>query len=258
MIRSIGIGALAGLAAGLIVGGLGGRVAMRISGALTDPGLAAFARTENGNAIGEVTLGGTLAMFVFGAMGPSLAAGVLYGAARPWLVPLGAWRCPAFGLALLALGGSLILEPTNFDFRRFGSPQVNVLTFATLIVLLGLAVAWTAEALDQLTRRKPFGVLPWIGDLLALLLIAGFVAVVIAAALEIAAGHLVNAGHVNLLLLLLAFALPLGLRPTLGCGSIGDRSGPTSRPRLASYVAVGAVPLLALPRTIDSIFLLLR
>ncbi|MDQ3097639.1 MAG: hypothetical protein M3Q61_05680, partial [Chloroflexota bacterium] len=97
MIRSIGIGSLAGLAAGLIVGGLGGRLAMRISGAMTDPGLASFARTENGNAIGEVTLEGTIAMFVFGAMGLSLPAGALYGLLRPRLAPLGAWRGPAFG-----------------------------------------------------------------------------------------------------------------------------------------------------------------
>ncbi|HUQ17633.1 MAG TPA: hypothetical protein VM070_07590, partial [Candidatus Saccharimonadales bacterium] len=57
VIRDVGVGALAGLAAGIVVGGLGGRIAMRISGAMTDPGLASFARTENGNAIGEVTLG---------------------------------------------------------------------------------------------------------------------------------------------------------------------------------------------------------
>ena len=258
VIRSIGIGALAGLAAGLIVGGLGGRIAMRISGAMSDPDFVGSARTANGNIVGDVTLGGSIAMFMFGAFVPSMAAGLWYGVMRPWLLPLGVWRGPLFGFALLALAGSLILEPTNFDFRRFGSPQVNVLTFATLIVLLGLAIAWSAEALGQLTRRKPFGVLAWIGVLLVLALIAGFVVVVIAAALEIAAGHLVNAEHVNLLLLLLAFALPLGLRLTSGRGSLGDRSGPTSRPRLASYLAVGAVPLLALPRTIDLISLLLR
>jgi len=259
MIRSIGNGALAGLAAGLIVGGFGGRIAMRISGAMTDPGLASFARTENGNAIGEVTLGGTFAMFVFGAMVPSLAAGVLYGALRPWLAPLGAWRGPAFGLALLALGGSLILEPTNFDFRRFGSPQVNVLTFATLIVLLGVAVAWTAEMLERRTARERYRFLPWIGILLVLPLAAGSVVTVIEAALEIAAGHLVNAGHVHLLLLPLAFALPLGLRLAGARGrTIGATSAPDRPPSHMSYALVSIPPLLSLPLTLDAIWRLLR
>ena len=259
VIRSIGIGALAGLAAGLVVGGLGGRIAMRISGAMTDPGLASFARTENGNAIGEITLGGTFAMFVFGAMVPSLAAGVLYGALRPWLAPLGAWRGPALGLALLALGGSLILEPTNFDFQRFGSPQVNVLTFATLIVLLGVAVAWTAEMLERRTARERYRFLPWIGTLLVLPLAAGSVATVIEAALEIAAGHLVNAGHVHLLLLPFAFALPLGLRLAGARGrTIGASSAPDLRPHLMSYALVSIPPLLSLPSTVDAIWRLLR
>lgn len=258
MIRSIGIGALAGLAAGLIVGGLGGRLAMRISGAMTDTGLASFARTANGNAIGEVTLGGTFAMFVFGAMVPSLAAGVLYGALRPWLAPLGTWRGAAFGLALLALGGSIILEPTNFDFRRFGSPQVNVLTFATLIVLLGVAVAWTAEMLERRTARGRDRFLPWIGILLVLPLAAGSVATVIEATLEIAAGHLVNAGHVQLLLLPLAFALPLGLRFVRGRRTTGASSAPDLRPSLMSYALVSIPPLLSLPSTVDAIWRLLR
>jgi len=259
VIRSIGNGALAGLAAGLIVGGFGGRIAMRISGAMTDPGLASFARTENGNAIGEITLEGTITMFVFGAMVPSLAAGVLYGALRPWLAPLGTWRGPAFGLALLALGGSLILEPTNFDFRRFGSPQVNVLTFATLIVLLGVAVAWTAEMLERRTVRKRYDFLLWIGILLVLPLAAGSVATVIEATLEIAAGHLVNAGHVHLLLLLLAIALPLGLRLAGARGrTTGATSAPDRRPSLMSYALVSIPPLLSLPSTVDAIWRLVR
>lgn len=258
MIRSLGIGALAGLVSGLIVGGLGGRIAMRISGAMTDAGLASFARTENGNAIGEVTLGGTIAMFVFGAMIPSLAAGVLYGLTRPWLAPLGVWRGAAYGLALLALGGSFILEPTNFDFRRFGSPQVNVLTFATLIVLLGVAIAWTAEMLERRTIRESYDFLPWIGVLFVLPLGAGFVAAVIAATLEIAAGHLVSAEHIALVLVLLAFALPLGLRLARVRRTIDASSAAEHRPHLMSYALVSIPPLLALPGMVNAVWRLLR
>lgn len=115
------------------------------------------------------------------------------------------------------------------------------------------------EMLERRTARERYRFLPWIGILLVLPLAAGSVAIVIEATLEIAAGHLVNAGQVHLLLLPLAFALPLGLRLAgARVRTIGASSAPDRRPSLMSYALVSIPPLLSLPSTVDAIWRLLR
>ena len=57
--RDIARGGLGGLAVGIVVGGLGGRIAMRIVALLIPDAFGSF--TENGNRIGDITLEGSLA-----------------------------------------------------------------------------------------------------------------------------------------------------------------------------------------------------
>src|SRR5688572_9773063 len=101
LMREIGIAGLAGALAGVLVGGLGSRVAMRISGAMTDSALVGLARTDNGNILGDITFGGTLALVIFVGFIPGVLAGLFYAATQPWLRPLGRWAGLAFGMALL-------------------------------------------------------------------------------------------------------------------------------------------------------------
>ena len=105
--------------------------------------------TANGNSIGEITAGGTLLLVVFGGAAGGVIGGLLHAAARPSLPPAGARRALAFGLLLLAMLGYSVLDPENPDFRRFGSPIVNVGLFAALTVVFGMIVAWLSVRLHR-------------------------------------------------------------------------------------------------------------
>ena len=134
--RTVAIGALSGFVAGLIAGGVGSRLAMRVSGILTEPAFRSVL-TENDNVVGEITVGGSaILILVAGFFGA--AGGLLYVAMRPWMADAGRWRGLGFGVVLLAILGSLILEADNPDFHLFGPPGVNVAMFASIFVFFGL------------------------------------------------------------------------------------------------------------------------
>jgi len=146
--RTVIIGALTGFVAGLIAGGVGSRLAMRISGILTEP---AFRRvlTENDNVVGEITVGGTAVLILLGGIFGA-AGGLLYVAMRPWVAEAGRWRGLVFGVVILAILGSLIIEADNPDFHQFGPPVVNVATFASLFVFFGLLLPTSERLLRAL------------------------------------------------------------------------------------------------------------
>ena len=60
-----------------------------------------------------------------------------------------------FGLVLLASVGSVIINPNNIDFRRFGSPGLNALLFALLFILYGLVLVPTEERLRRAVPDLP-------------------------------------------------------------------------------------------------------
>ncbi|HEV2251059.1 MAG TPA: hypothetical protein VGT60_11195 [Candidatus Limnocylindria bacterium] len=144
--RHLGTATLAGAVSGIVVGGLLGRVVMRIAGFMAGPGLAGVS-TANGNQVGQITFAGTAAIVVFVGLSGGLIGGVLYGVIEPWLRPLRPWHGLAYGAALLASSGFLVLDPANLDFVRFGSAPVNVAMFAALFVIFGVVIAWLFDRL---------------------------------------------------------------------------------------------------------------
>lgn len=134
--------------AGVLVGvpvGLLGRAMMKVGALAAGPSLAGV-HTSAGNVVGDFTLNGTAALVIFSGVLPSIALGALYVSVRPLLRPLGRWRGLALGAYGLALAGPLVLEPGNNDFVRFGPPALNVLMFAALFIVAGLAVAPLVDA----------------------------------------------------------------------------------------------------------------
>src|SRR5258705_1165216 len=83
IVRDIARGGIAGLAVGIVVGGLGGPVAMRLIALLIPE--ATGSSTANGNRIGGITLGGS---FAFVNLARALV-GIFLGGTRaptsPWL-----------------------------------------------------------------------------------------------------------------------------------------------------------------------------
>lgn len=254
MLRELGIGALAGALAGILVGGIGGRIAMRISGAMSDPALVGVVRTDNGNLLGAVTLEGTFALVLFSGLFPGLLGGVVYVAARPWLRPLGRWDGLAFGLVMLAALASIAIDPFNIDFRKFGSSAVNVVMFAALFPLYGVAQAALTRRLE---RRAVDGlewdVLAFVGLGLSLLLLVSFVVPTI--------GTIVEGDRADLRPLIPAYWLvaAVGLRWALSRSRpLADARELGPRERIVSALVLLLPAIVTLPATISAIASLLR
>jgi hypothetical protein len=235
--RHLGTASLSGVIAGVVVGGLLGRVFMRISGFMAGPALVGVT-TENGNRVGDVTVAGTIGLVVFVGVGFGLLGGVLYALVEPSLRRLRPWHGVAYGVGLLAALGFTTLDPANFDFTRFGVPALNVAMFAALFVIFGVATGWLFDAIRTLragTGRaaRAVDILAWLALLPAGLLLMLFVGG--AAGLEPPAAILVLA-----VLLVPAIVRWRGL------------------PRAIGYASLAGVVLLGAARTLSGLPSLFR
>jgi hypothetical protein len=168
--RHVGLATLAGIVAGAIVGGVGGRIAMRVTGFVAGPSVAGVT-TTNGNRVGEITLGGTIGVLLVGvALG--VLGGLVYAVVEPWLRRLRPWQGVVFGVFLLVAAGISVLDPVNSDFSRFGSAPLHVAMFAALFLLFGILIAWVFDRLPAIaaqsaTRARFVVGLGWLALLLA-------------------------------------------------------------------------------------------
>ncbi len=153
LIRHLATAGIAGVVTGVLVGGLGGRLFMRASGAVA-PRFVQGVNTEAGNRVGEITFGGTLALVVFVGITVGIVGAVLYVVLRPWLRWAGPWRGVVFGLMLFAAGSATsdILNPDNQDFLVLGNEPINVAMIVALFLGYGVVMEW---AYAQLANRLP-------------------------------------------------------------------------------------------------------
>lgn len=147
-LRTIAVGGLAGAVAGLVVGGLGGRLVMRVS-ALAAGASAQGALTDAGNRVGTITLGGTIELVVFGGLLTGVIGAVIYVVTSPWMTWAGRWKGVAFGVFLLGIAGEQLIDHQNRDFVVLTPAWLNVSMFAALIVLFGVAAHWMAGRLEH-------------------------------------------------------------------------------------------------------------
>ncbi|MEK6720734.1 MAG: hypothetical protein AABZ33_08715 [Chloroflexota bacterium] len=174
VLREITRGGLAGVVGGLIVGGIGGRIVMRIA-ALANPDATGL-RTENGEIVGAITANGTLALILFGGLAAGLVAGVVWVVIRPWIPGSGLRRVVVTMPIAVALGGPVLVKASNPDFVILGPDGPLV---AMLIGLVGVAGAAVATLDGWLDRRLPlpeahpirsivvYGIVAGLGGLLA-------------------------------------------------------------------------------------------
>lgn len=171
---------LAGVIAGCLVAGLLGRIAMRVSGALSRPDLIGV-ETSNGNRVGEITLGGTLGLALFVGLSAGVVGGLLFASAEPWLRRYRPRHGLLFGLALLGGIGFTFIDPANFDFQRFGLTPLNVVMFAALFIAFGVLVAWLfdwirASMSGSGTTAKVVSIIAWLAAVLAAIGAVGAIA----------------------------------------------------------------------------------
>ncbi|MGI9666005.1 MAG: hypothetical protein ACR2N2_02730 [Acidimicrobiia bacterium] len=150
MFRHVSAGAFSGLITGIVVGGFGGRVFMRIAGAAAgDRAQGSF--TEAGFIVGEVTVGGTIALMLFIGIFVGVAASLFYLIFQPWLSWAGRFRGVVYGVMLFAIGSATsdMMNPDNIDFLILGNGGLLVALLFGLFVLFGVV----QDALFRLADR---------------------------------------------------------------------------------------------------------
>ncbi|MGA9159576.1 MAG: hypothetical protein WB297_01755 [Actinomycetota bacterium] len=135
---------LAGGVAGLLVGGLGSRVAMRVAAVTAREGAQGLT-TEAGATIGRITLEGTVFLVLLAGIGSALVGTAFYLATLPWLPRHRRVRALAFGGLELAVFGTTLLDAGNPDFTILARPLLDVLMLGSLFVLHGVVLVLLVE-----------------------------------------------------------------------------------------------------------------
>jgi hypothetical protein len=144
----------AGVGAGILAAGAGGRLVMRLLAVTAGPD-AQGRITEADQAVGRISVDGTLEFIVFTGLFFGAASGAAYLLVRRWL-PGGRAGGVAFGVLLLVLAGTRLepLRPGNPDFDLVGPGWVSVTAFAALVLVHGMLVAalagWLSRAVPLL------------------------------------------------------------------------------------------------------------
>ena len=144
--RTLAACLFAGAVAGLLVGGLGGRLVMRIL-AVAEDGNRRIT-TDAGFVSGTFSLSGTVELVGFVTVFTGFAGGVRYVLVRRWLPSKMRWRIPAWGLLLLLFSRGFPIDD-SFDFRVFGPAGLAVALFGLFPFLYAAVQVPLAERLDR-------------------------------------------------------------------------------------------------------------
>jgi hypothetical protein len=146
-LRRFAAASCAAVVVGALVGGLGGRLVMRLL-AVADPATSGLV-TDDGFEVGRITAGGTVLLVAAGVQ-IALVGTLVYLLVRPLLM-----GPPWLRVATVALGagttvGALLVEPDSFDFQAFDPPMLPVALFVALpvvhvAVFATLTERWIAE-----------------------------------------------------------------------------------------------------------------
>src|SRR3954452_12277734 len=149
IVRDISRGGLTGLIVGVVGGGIGGRIVMRVSALLVPSSSGAF--TENGNRIGDITAVGTLGLMLFG-LAVGVFAGAIWVVVSPWIPGRGLPRAVATMPLAVAVGSTVLIVGDNRDFLILDHHPAVVAVLLGLIAVIGLLFPLVDEWLD---RRLP-------------------------------------------------------------------------------------------------------
>jgi hypothetical protein len=138
--RRLSIAVVSGLLAGLVIGGLGGRVAMLIL-RLTSEAALRGVETDDGFTIGVISSATVFLLVVTAAMG--MLAGVGYLLVRTWLPRR--WRPATAGALGGIVGGALIIRPGGLDFAVLDPLPLAVAMFIAISAGCGAAISVVME-----------------------------------------------------------------------------------------------------------------
>jgi hypothetical protein len=156
-------GVSAGFVSGLLIGGVGGRLAMLLLRLTSDPALRG-AKTDDGFTIGVFS---TQTLFLLGVTaGLGIVGGLFYLVVRGWIPER--WRVVVMTVYVGLVGGTGLVRPDGIDFRALSPLPLAVAMFVAIAVAYGAAMPWLTERMlreDSVMRRRPW---PWIVGLLPL------------------------------------------------------------------------------------------
>ena len=147
---------LAGVTLGVVVGGVGGRVAMGVL-RLTSPDTVVGLTSDDGFEIGQVTLGGTYNLLLVGAAFGVLGA-ALHGLVSPWLIGPRWFEHVTVALGSGAVVGSMLVHTDGVDFTVLEPAWLAIACFVAIPALFGGLVGPTME---RLARRGAWSATGW-------------------------------------------------------------------------------------------------
>lgn len=147
LVRSVALGGLAGVIAGGVVLGLGGRLVMFASRLLHPEALGRA--TENGNRVGEFTIEGTIGLLIFGGVLSGVIGGVIWVLVRQWISA----NAVVVGLGAVAIGGFFLIKADNTDFIILTDPRIDLVLLVGLIFVFGVSLYSIDRWLDERTAN---------------------------------------------------------------------------------------------------------
>lgn len=141
----------AGLLLGLIVGGVGGRIAMFVLRVTSGSDVVGL-ESDDGFTIGRFSLNTLFLLAATTAIG-GVGVGPFYALVRPW-VPAG-WRTIAPGLFFGVVGGAVLVRSDGVDFTVLTPVELAIVLFVALPLLFGLLLEPTARVGERLSPHLP-------------------------------------------------------------------------------------------------------
>jgi hypothetical protein len=165
-LRRVRAAIVGGFLAGVLVGGVGGRVAMLILRLTSTPAVRGL-ESDDGFVIGQISTATVFLLILTGVLGA--AGGLVYLAVRSWIPPR--WRVAVAAVVAGAIGGALVVDPVGLDFTVLGPLSLAVAMFVLLPAAYGaLMSAWVERRLGA--EQPPSTVAVWVPCVLFALAIA--------------------------------------------------------------------------------------
>lgn len=140
--------ALIGFLTGLIVGGVGGRIAMLVLRLTSDPSVRGL-ESDDGFTIGVVS--GETAFLLAATAFLGVVGSLVYVAVRPWVSPrLRPWTA---GIVAGVVGGAFVIRPDGIDFTLLSPLWLAV----TMFVALPAAYGFVLAVLVERSFQRPVG-----------------------------------------------------------------------------------------------------
>jgi hypothetical protein len=138
---------LSGIPTGVVVAGVGSRVAMLVLRLTSDSGVIGM-QSDDDFTIGRFTLSGTYNLLVIGAL-VGIIGSAAYQWVRPWLLGPRWLRYATVGLASGAVVGSMLIHADGIDFRALTPTWLAIASFVALPFVFAVSIAWTVDRLDR-------------------------------------------------------------------------------------------------------------